>query len=65
MRVFLYTAKEGAELKEIAHTEVSFRNPVLVGLGVCSHQADAATSVIFSNVSIEELATPPPPAPKK
>ena len=65
VRVFMYTAKESAELKEIAHTEVSFRNPVLVGLGVCSHQADAATSVIFSNVSIEELATPPPPAPKK
>ena len=65
VRVFMYTAREGAELKEIAHTEVSFRNPVLVGLGVCSHKADAATTVIFSNVSVEELATPPPPSSKK
>ena len=65
VRVFLYTAKEGAELKEIAHTEVSFRNPVLVGIGVCSHQADASTTAIFSNVSVEALATPPPAAPKK
>ena len=65
VRVFMYTAKESAELKEIAHTEVSFRNPVLVGIGVCSHQADASTTAIFSNVSVEALATPPPPAPKK
>ena len=32
VRVFMYIGKDGAELKEIAHTEVSFRNPVLVGL---------------------------------
>ncbi|MEO8368394.1 MAG: hypothetical protein ABI806_04275 [Candidatus Solibacter sp.] len=65
VKVYLYTAREGAELKEIAHTEVSFRNPVLVGIGVCSHQADAATTAIFSNVSVEALETPPPPPAKK
>jgi hypothetical protein len=64
VRVFMYIAKEGGELKEIAHTEVSFRNPVLVGLGVCSHQADTSTTVVFSNVSVEAQPTPPP-APKK
>src|SRR5439155_27365758 len=32
VRIYMYLAKDGAELKEIAHTEVSFRNPVLVGL---------------------------------
>jgi hypothetical protein len=56
----MYLAREGAELKEIAHTEVSFRNPVLVGLAVCSHQADASDTVVFSDVSVE-AQTPPAP----
>ena len=29
VKVYLYLAKEGAELKEIAHTEVSLGNPVI------------------------------------
>jgi len=58
VRVFMYIAKNGAELKEIAHTEVSFRDPVLVGLAVCSHQADASDTVMFSDVSVEGQATP-------
>jgi regulation of enolase protein 1 (concanavalin A-like superfamily) len=61
VRIYMYLAKEGAELKEIAHTEVSFRNPILVGLVVCSHQADGSDTVIFSDVSVEAQA---PPAPK-
>jgi regulation of enolase protein 1 (concanavalin A-like superfamily) len=61
VRIYIYLAKQGAELKEIAHTEVSFRNPVLVGLAVCSHQADKSDTVIFSDVSLEPQA---PPAPK-
>ena len=59
VRIYMYLAKEGASLKEIAHTEVSFRDPVLVGLAVCSHQADASDTVLFSGVSVE--AQPPPP----
>ena len=58
VRIFMYIAKNGAELKEIAHTEVSFRDPVLVGLAVCSHQADASDTVIFSDVSVEAQAPP-------
>jgi len=58
VRVFMYIAKNGAELKEIAHTEVSFRDPVLVGLAVCSHQADASDTVMFSDVSVAGQATP-------
>jgi regulation of enolase protein 1 (concanavalin A-like superfamily) len=61
VRIYMYLAKDGAELKEIAHTEVSFRNPVLVGLVVCSHQADESDTAIFSDVSVEAQA---PPAPK-
>jgi TolB protein len=51
-------AKDGAELKEAARTEVRFRNPILVGLVVCSHQADASDTVVFSDVSVEQLAPP-------
>jgi TolB protein len=53
VRIYMYIGKDSAEPKEIAHTEVSFRNPVLVGLAVCSHQADASDTVIFSDVSVE------------
>src|ERR1700720_4282185 len=53
VRIYMYIAKDGAELKEIAHTEVSFRNPVLVGLAVCSHNAGASDTVVFSDVSVE------------
>ena len=55
-------AKDGGPLKEVARTEVTFRNPILVGLVVCSHQADASDTVVFSDVSVEQLA---PPAGKK
>ena len=60
-------AKDGAELKDMARTEVRFQNPVLVGLVVCSHKADASDTVVFSDVSVEQLAAPAPkkaPAPQ-
>jgi TolB protein len=58
VKIYLYLAKDGAEPKEVAHTEVSLRNPVLVGLVVCSHQPDASDTVIFSGVSVEAQAPP-------
>jgi TolB protein len=58
VRIYMYLGKDGAEPKEIAHTEVSFHNPVLVGLVVCSHQADASDTVVFSDVSVEAQAPP-------
>jgi TolB protein len=62
VRIFMYVGKDGSEPKEIAHTEVSFRDPVFVGLAVCSHQADASDTVIFSDVSVEATAPAPPTA---
>lgn len=59
VRIFMYIGKDAAEPKEIAHTEVSFRTPVLVGLAVCSHNAAASDTVIFSNVSVETLPSTP------
>lgn len=58
VRIFMWLGREGSELKEIAHTEVSFQNPVLVGLIVCSHKADASDTVVFSDVSVEAQAPP-------
>jgi len=55
-------AKNGAELQELGHTAVQLGRQVLVGLAVCSHNADASDTVVFSDVSVEQLA---PPAGKK
>ena len=63
VKMYLFIAKDSAEPKEIAHTEVSLRNPVLVGLVVCSHQADASDTVVFSDVAVESQAPPAPKAP--
>ena len=61
VRVYMYVGKNGAAPKEIVHTEVSFQGPVLVGLGVCSHDDKASDTAIFSDVSVET----PPPAPAR
>jgi len=58
VRIFMCFGKDGSEPKEIAHTEVSFTGAVLVGLVVCSHRADAANTVIFSDVSLEAQVPP-------
>jgi TolB protein len=61
-RIYMSIGKNGAEVKEIGHAEVTFQAqaPILVGLGVCSHDANASDTAIFSNVSIVQ-ATPAPP----
>jgi hypothetical protein len=53
VKIYMFVGKDGAPLKEIAHTEVSFHDPVLVGLVVCSHKADATDTVVFRDVSVE------------
>jgi len=55
-------AKNGAPLKDAARTEVTLRNPILVGLVVCSHDGGASDTVVFSDVAVEAL---PAPAGKK
>ena len=56
--ITVWIAKDGAELKELGHTQVALGNPVLAGLAVCSHKADATDTVIFSDVSVDQLAAP-------
>src|SRR5215469_3183884 len=56
--IIVSIAKDGAELKELGHTQIQLGNPVYVGLAVCSHKADASDTVVFSDVSVEQLAAP-------
>jgi TolB protein len=63
VKIYLHVGRNGAAAKEIAHTEVSFQGAVLLGLVVCSHDAGASDTVIFSDVSVEAQAPPPPKAP--
>lgn len=63
VKMYMFIGKDGAEAKEIAHTEVSFAGPVLVGLAVCAHDPAASETVIFSEVSVESQAPPAPKAP--
>jgi len=65
MKIYMYIGKNGAESTKIANTEISFQGPVLVGLAVCSHKADASDTVIFSDVTVEEQPTPAPASKKQ
>jgi TolB protein len=56
--ITVWIGKDGVTLKELGHTQVQFGNPILVGLAVCSHNADASDIVIFSDVSLEQLTAP-------
>ena len=55
----VFLAQAGGELKQMARTEVRFQGPILVGLGVCSHKADASDTAVFSDVSVEPIAAAP------
>ena len=48
-------AKDGAPLRELGHTVNQLGSPVWVGLGVSSHTQEATNTVLFSNVSVEQL----------
>ena len=41
VKIYMYVGRNGADPKEIVHTEVTFQGPVRVGLAVCSHDAAA------------------------
>jgi hypothetical protein len=58
----VWIAKDGAELKELGHTQVPLGSPVLAGLAVCSHDANVSDTVVFSDVLLEQS---PAPAAKK
>lgn len=63
VKIYMYIGKDGTEPTKIANTEVSFHDPVLVGLAVCAHEGDATANVIFSDVSVEAQPASTPRAP--
>jgi hypothetical protein len=52
-RFTMYAGKAGEELKSTGPAIVALQDPVYVGLGVCSHNADNLETAVFSNVKIE------------
>ncbi len=63
--VTVWIAKGGEALKEIGHTQVQLGNPVMVGLAVCSHAADKSETLVFSDVTVEQLPAPAPAGKKQ
>lgn len=54
-RFTMYAGKPGEELKSVGPVEfISLKDPVYVGLGVCSHTPTTLETAIFSNVKVEE-----------
>jgi len=54
-RFTMYAGKPGEELKAVGPVEfVSLKDPVYVGLGVCSHTPTTLETAVFSNVKLEE-----------
>lgn len=53
--VTVWMSKDGAPLRELGDTMSQLGSPVLVGLGVSSHSQQALNTVLFSDVSVEQL----------
>jgi TolB protein len=53
----MYAAKDGEELTPTGPAAVVLQDPVYVGIGVCSHDANTLETAIFSNVRIETAST--------
>lgn len=56
--ITVWIAKDGAPLRELGHTVNTLGSPILVGLGVSSHTQEATNTVLFSEVSVEQLPVP-------
>jgi hypothetical protein len=53
--ITVWIAKDGASLRELGHTVNQLGSPILVGLGVSSHTQEAINTVLFSDVSVEQV----------
>ena len=53
--ITVWIAKDGAPLRELGQTVNTLGSPILVGLGVSSHTQEATNTVLFSDVSVEQL----------
>jgi Tol biopolymer transport system component len=55
-RFTILVGAPGEELKPAGPATVAMRDPVYIGLGVCSHDANILETAVFSNVKVEPLA---------
>ena len=53
--ITVWIAKDGGPVRELGHTPNQLGSPILVGLGVSSHTQEATNTVLFSDVSVEQL----------
>jgi len=56
--ITVWVGKEGEALSELGRTMSQLGSPVMVGLGVSSHTTEATNTVLFSDVTVEQLAAP-------
>jgi len=49
-----FAGKPGEDLAPTGPATVVFEDPVYVGIGVCSHDANVLETAVFSNVKIEK-----------
>lgn len=55
-RFTMYAGKPGEELKAVGPVEyISLKDPVYVGLGVCSHMPTTLETALFSDVKLDEI----------
>lgn len=53
--ITLWIAKDGGSLRELGHTTNQLGSPIMIGLGVSSHTQAATNTVLFSDVSVQQL----------
>ncbi len=56
--ITVWLAKDGGPMRELGNTLSQLGSPLMVGLGVSSHTTTATNTVLFSDVSVEQLAPP-------
>ena len=57
-RFTVYAGKPGEELSPSGPQTVELKDPVYVGIGVCSHDANVLETAVFSNVQIQQARPP-------
>ena len=57
-RFTIYAGKPGEELTPSGPQTVELKDPVYVGIGVCSHDANVLETAVFSNVQIQQQRPP-------
>jgi TolB protein len=56
-RFTMYAAKAGEDFQAAGPATVELKDPVYAGLAVCSHDANALETAVFSNVRFEPVVT--------